>query len=95
MRLNSYVLFCQTRPDGVPLAYSFLHELNNLRLCGGGQLLQRKAGRPHVAVVEVRIVLKAESCIPRVELTRSLEEANDLAIRVGIRRYPRPGLRHR
>src|SRR6266545_2866635 len=49
-------------------------------LVGGGQLRQREGGRPHGAFVEVRRVLEAERRVPRVELLRAFEEADDLAV---------------
>jgi hypothetical protein len=39
-------------------AHRFLHELADPCLFGGGQLLQREGGRPHVALVEVRVGVK-------------------------------------
>src|SRR5215211_4495484 len=70
-----------------------LHERADPCLCGGGQLLQRKRGRPHGALVEVRLVAEAERSAPRVELLGALEEADDLAVLVGVRGHPVPGLR--
>src|SRR5918995_5645134 len=69
-----------------------LHERADPCLCGGGQLLERKRGRPHGAFVEVRLVAEAERSVPRVELLGALEEADDLAV-LGIRGHPVPGLR--
>ncbi len=59
-------------------AHRFLHELADLCLFGGGQLLQREGGRPHGALVEVRRVVEPERRVPRLELVRALEEADDL-----------------
>ncbi len=73
-------------------AHRFLHERADPCLFGGGQLLQREGGRPHGAFVEVRRVAEAERRVPRVELLRALEEADDLAV-LGIRGHPVPGLR--
>src|SRR5215218_8985995 len=73
-------------------AHRSLHERADLCLLGGGQLLQREGGRPHGAFVEVRLVAEAERRVPRVELLRALEEADDLAV-LGIRRHPVPGFR--
>src|SRR5918995_3250151 len=70
-----------------------LHERADLRLFGGTQLLQREGGRPHGAFVEVRLVAEAERRVPRVELLGALEEADDLAVLVGVRGHPVPGLR--
>src|ERR671911_17663 len=70
-----------------------LHERADLRLFGGTQLLQRKRGRPHGALVEVRLVAEAERSVPRVELLGALEEADHLAVLVGVRGHPIPGLR--
>src|SRR5215211_263850 len=69
------------------------HERADLRLLGGGKLLQRKRGRPHEALVEVRLVAEAERRVPRVELLRALEEADDLAVLVGVGGHPIPGFR--
>src|SRR3990172_6715405 len=65
-------------------AHRFLHERADPCLFGGGQLLQRVGGRPHGAFVEVRLVAEAERRVPRFELLRALEEADDLAV-LGIR----------
>src|SRR5687768_13770107 len=73
--------------------HRFLHERADLCLFCGGQLLQREGGRPHGAFVEVRDVVEAERRVPRLELVRSLEEADDLAILVSICRHPVPGFR--
>src|SRR5215218_4468559 len=73
-------------------AHRFLYECADLCLFGGSQLLQREGGRPHGAFVEVRLVAEAERRVPRVELLRALEEADDLAV-LGIRRHPVPGFR--
>ena len=73
-------------------AHRFLHERADPCLFGGGQLLQREGGRPHGAFVEVRLVVEAERRVPRVELLRALEEADDLAV-LGIRGHPIPGFR--
>src|SRR2546430_6583343 len=47
-------------------AHRSLHERADLFLFGGGQLLQREVGRPHVAFVEVRLVAEAQRRIPRL-----------------------------
>src|SRR5438552_4447628 len=70
----------------------FLHERADPCLFGSGQLLQREGGRPHGAFVEVRLVTEAERRVPRFELLRALEEADDLAV-LGIRGHPVPGFR--
>src|SRR5439155_15282564 len=54
-----------------------------------GQLRQREVDRPHAAFVEVCRVAEAERRVPRVELPRALEEADDLAV-LGIRGHPVP-----
>src|SRR5512134_2254285 len=74
--------------------YRFLDERADPCLFGSSQLLQCEGGRPHGTVVEVRRVVEAERRVPRVELCRALEEANDLAILVGIRGHPVPCFRH-
>jgi hypothetical protein len=43
-----------------------------------------------VAFVEVRLVAEAERRVPRLELLRALEEADDIAV-LGIRGHPIPG----
>src|SRR6202165_6338578 len=53
------------------------------------QLLQRERDRPHGAPVEVRRVAEAERCVPRIELLRALEEADDLTV-LRIRGHPVP-----
>src|SRR6266849_2642786 len=60
--------------------HRFLHERADPCLFGGGQLLQCEGGRPHGAFVEVRLVHEAERRVPRFELLRALEEADDLAV---------------
>src|SRR5713226_7483489 len=65
-------------------AHRFLHERADPCLFGGSQLLQREGGRPQGAFVEVRLVHEAERRVPRLELLRALEEADDLAV-LGIR----------
>src|SRR5215213_1947995 len=74
------------------LAHCPLHERADLRLFGSSQLLQREGGRPHGAFVEVRLVVEAERSVPRVELRRRCEVADDLAV-LGIRGHPVPGFR--
>src|SRR5205823_13653410 len=73
-------------------ANRFFHERADLCFGGGGQLLQRERDRPHGAFVEVRLVAEAERGVPRLELVRALEEADDLAV-PGVRRHPVPGSR--
>src|SRR5512139_4293684 len=74
-------------------AHGFLHERGDLRLFGRSQFLQREGGRPHGAFVEVRRVVEAERRIPRIELRCGCEEADDLAVLVGIGGHPVPGFR--
>ena len=81
-----------SRQDTPSSAHRFLHERADPCLFGGGQLLQREGGRPHGAFVEVRRVAEAERRVPRLELLRALEEADDLAV-LGIRGHPVPGSR--
>src|SRR5918998_2205908 len=69
------------------------HELSDPRLLGGGQLLQRKRGRPHGALVEVRLVAEVERRVPRAELPGALEVAHHLAALVGVGGHPVPGSR--
>src|SRR5437016_3049462 len=71
-------------------AHRFLHERADPCLFGGRQLLQSEDDRPQGAFVEVRRVAEAERRVPRLELLRGLEEADDLAV-LGIRRHPVPG----
>src|SRR6266704_4171300 len=71
-------------------AHRFLHERADPCLFGGSQLLQREGDRPQGAFVEVRRVAEAERRVPRFELLRALEEADNLAV-LGIRRHPVPG----
>src|SRR5213596_2886169 len=72
-------------------AHRFLHELADPCLFSGSQLLQREGDRPQGAFVEVRAVVEAEGRVPRLELVRGLEEADDLAV-LGIRGHPVPEL---
>src|SRR6058998_2315836 len=69
------------------LAHRFLHERGDPRLFRGSQPLQRETGRPHEAFVEVRLVAETERRVPRLELRRCLEEADDLIV-LGIRGHP-------
>src|SRR5438309_3542218 len=71
------------------LADRFLHECGDPCLFGGSQPLQRVGVRPHVAFVELRLVAEAERRVPRLELRRCLEEADDLIV-LGIRGHPIP-----
>src|SRR5215213_2057176 len=73
-------------------AHRLLHQRDDPCLFGGGQLLEREGGRPHGAFVEVRLVAEAERRVPRFELLRALEEADDIAV-LGIRGHPVPGSR--
>ena len=73
------------------LAHRFLHEGGNPCLFGGTQLYQREGGRPHGTLVEVRFAAEAEGRVPRLELRRWLEGADDLVV-LGIRGYPYQGL---
>src|SRR3989442_11725846 len=73
-------------------AHRFLHERADPCLIGGGQLRQSVGVRPHVAFVELRLVAEAERRVPRLELLRALEEADDLAV-LGIGGHPVPGCR--
>src|SRR6266545_5113166 len=88
-----------SRPDTEPWiseaqssAHRFLHERADPCLVGGGQLRQREGDRPQEAFVEVRRVVEAERRIPRLELLRALEEADDLAV-LSVRGHPVPGFR--
>src|SRR3712207_5990845 len=74
------------------LAHSPLHERADPRLFCGTQLLQRIGGRPHGAFVEVRRVAEAQRRVPRVELLCALEEADYLAVLLGVGGHPVPGL---
>src|SRR2546423_14265404 len=80
--------------DSYVLSYSahrFLHKLADPCLCSGSQLRQREGDRPKGAFVEVRAVVEAEGRVPRLELMRGLEEADDLAV-LGIGGHPGPQL---
>src|SRR5207245_8715601 len=90
-RLNIHVLICRLWLRRA-LARRFLHERGDPCLFGGSQRLQRKGGGPHVAFVEVRLVAEAERRIPRFELLRCLEEADDLTVFavLGIGGHPVP-----
>src|SRR6266704_1396740 len=71
------------------LAHRFLDERGDPCLFSRGQPFQRKRRGPHVAFVEVRLVAEAERRVPRLELRRCLEEADDLIV-LGIRGHPVP-----
>src|SRR3989440_13056310 len=73
-----------------PSTHCFLHERADPCLFGGSQLLQSEDDRPHGAFVEVRRVAEAKRRVPRLELLRGLEEAEDLAV-LGIRGHAVPG----
>src|SRR5436309_3257549 len=73
-------------------AHRFLYERADPCFGGGGQLLQGEGDRPHGAFVEVRLVAEAERRVPRLELVRALEEADDSAV-FGVRGHPVPGSR--
>src|SRR3989442_1192495 len=73
-------------------AHRFLHERADPCFGGGGQLLQGEGDRPHSAFVEVRLVAEAERRVPRLELVRALEEADDMVV-LGVRGHPVPGSR--
>src|SRR2546422_9106644 len=77
--LNIHVLICRLWLRRA-LARRFLHESGDPCLFGGSQPLQCEGGRPHVAFVEVCLVAEAERRVPRLELLRCLEEANNLAV---------------
>src|SRR5262245_14074565 len=74
------------------LAHRLLYEGGDPRFVRGSQLLEREGDRPHSAIVELRAVVEAECRIPRLELRRGLEEADDLAV-LGIGWHAVPGLR--
>src|SRR5215468_6335101 len=91
-----WVSRCRWRasPDQVtkrrPLsAHGSLHERSDPCLVGSGQFRQSEGGWPHCALVEVRLVAEAERRVPRLELLRVLEEADDLAV-PGVRGHPIP-----
>src|SRR5881409_2379193 len=77
---------------GTSSAHRFLHKRADPCFGGGGQLLQREGDRPHGAFVEVRLVAEAERRVPRLELVRALEEADDIAV-LGVRGHSVPGSR--
>src|SRR5579859_778516 len=77
---------------GTHSAHRFLHELTDPCLFSGSQLLQREGDRPQGTFVEIRAVVEAERRVPRLELVRGLEEADDLAV-LGIGGHPIPELR--
>src|SRR3989442_2356548 len=79
-------------PGDQSSAHRFLHERADPCLFGGSQLLQREGDRPQGSVVEVRRVAEAERRVPRFELLRGLEVADDLAV-LGVRGHAVPGSR--
>src|SRR2546429_346158 len=72
--------------------HRFFLERADLCFGGGGQLFLGESDRPHGVFVEVRLVAEAERGVPRLELVRALEEADDLVV-VGVRGHPVPGSR--
>jgi polyhydroxyalkanoate synthesis regulator phasin len=72
-----------------PSPHRLLQQRNDAGFFGSGQFLQCKRRRPHAAFVEVGLVAEAERRIPRLELLRGLEEADDLAV-PRVRRHPIP-----
>src|SRR5262245_8223717 len=78
--------------DTSSFAHRLLHEPGDPLLVGGGQLLQREVGRPHVAIVEICLVAETERRVPRLELVRALVEADDLVV-FRVRGHPVPGSR--
>src|SRR5262249_14886487 len=70
-------------------AHRLLHQRGDLRLVGRRELPQRVRGRPHPALIEVRLVAEPERRVPRLELRRVLEEAHHLVV-FGVRRHPVP-----
>lgn len=68
------------------------HQFGDLRLVGGSQRLERVVRRPHLTVVEVGVVGEPDGGVPRLELSGTLEEADDVAV-FGVRRHPVPGFR--
>src|SRR5690348_18508953 len=65
---------------GPESARRLLDQCRDLGLVGLGQLGQRIGDRPHGALVEVRLVAEAERRVPRLELPRGLEMADDGAV---------------
>src|SRR5512141_2620817 len=91
--LGSRLTFsCSYPRTATSSAHRFLHERADLCFFGGVQLLQREGDWPQRAFVEVRLVAEAERRVPRFELLRALEEADDIAV-LGIRGHPVPGSR--
>src|SRR2546426_2992710 len=86
-RIGEGYLWARSRARS--LAYRFLHERGDPYLLGRSQPLQCEGGWPHVAFVEVRLVAEAERRVPRLELLRCLEEADDLIV-LGIRGHTVP-----
>src|SRR5207248_7070350 len=63
-----------------PLTHCFLHERADPCFLDGSQLLKRVGRRPHVTIVESRLVAEAEQAIPDLEFLCVLEEADHVAI---------------
>ena len=63
-------------PKGRGLADRLFDDGGELLLVFGGQLGDCPRGRPHGAVVELRVVVEAEGRVARLELARGLEEAS-------------------
>src|SRR2546427_9601663 len=90
--LFPYTTLFRSSVAALTSAHRFLHERDDPCFGGGGQLLQGEGDRPHGAFVEVRLVAEAERRVPRLELVRALEEADDLVV-LAVRGHPVPGSR--
>jgi hypothetical protein len=69
-----------------------LDQVGDLLFDHGTPVLERVRHRPEVPVVEVGRVLEAQGRVAVAELAGVLKEDDDLAVRVGVRRHPVPGL---
>ena len=82
------------KPAALSQLTALLDQRRDPGLVGLGQLGQGVSDRPHGAVVEVRLVAEAERRVPRLELLRGLEMADDGAV-LGVRRHAVPRSRRK
>ena len=59
--------------------HRLFHEGADFFRFGVGQLLERERSRPHLAIVEVRRLAKAQCRVSRFEFVHALEKADDFA----------------
>jgi hypothetical protein len=78
-----------SRSPKTRLSQSLFYQLDNSRLVGRSRFGKREMSRPHIAVIEVRLIAETERRVPCLELLGTLEKAYDIAV-LGIRTYDQP-----